>query len=140
MALLMLLPLTVRAWPPLRSPPSLFVLLGIDMLFRLAFLVCEVDDVLEGPPFGAGRPVPKPKGIVFPASGGSIGEVNGVELAIVPPTPALLVGDLSGAELLPVIEQVVGWTAVTGLMSGLCGEGIPMMNGMLLADALLPLR
>jgi hypothetical protein len=74
----------------------------------------------------------------------SVGEVTGVVLAIVPPTPVLLVGDFRGALVvvhLPVIEHVVGGTLVVGLMSaGLCGDGMPMMKGMLLPDAALSLR
>jgi hypothetical protein len=142
-ALLMLLPLTLLEWPPLLRPLSLFVLLGIVMLFRLVFLLCATEPDFEGPPFDTGRPEPKPKEFGFPVSVGSVGEVKGVELAIVPPTPVLLVGDFKGAAPvdLPVIEQVDGGTAVTGETSaGLCGDGIPIIKGMLLPDALLPLR
>jgi hypothetical protein len=40
--------------------------------------------------------------------------------------------------LLPVMEHVVGGRDVVGLMSaGLCGDGMPIMKGMLLDDALL---
>jgi hypothetical protein len=72
---------------------------------------------------------------------GEIGEVTGVEEAMVPPTP---VRDktgliLSGAFL--VIAHDVGGMLTTGVTrAGLCGEPMAMTNGMLEFDAALNLR
>lgn len=85
----------------------------------------------------------------FDVSVGDTGEVSGVhipvlELAIVPPTPILLVGESNlpgGGVYLPLIAEAEAVTAAMGLITaGLCGEGMPMMNGILLLDPLLSLR
>jgi hypothetical protein len=57
----------------------------------------------------------------FEASVGLTRDVNGVDVAIVPPTPVLLVGDwtFTGTvvALLLVIEHAVGCTVVVGVIS-----------------------
>lgn len=76
------------------------------------------------------------------ASVGEMGDVRGVEEAIVPPKPVRDVGEetLSGAHL-PVMEHVVGVITAVGAMSaGLCGEPIAMTKGMLLPDPVLNFR
>ena len=71
---------------------------------------------------------------------GEMGDVTGVEDAMVPPTPVRdVVLILSGAFL--VIEHDVGGMLAAGEMrAGLCGEPIAMTNGMLELDPVLNLR
>lgn len=132
------------------------------MLLALVFLECPLDfaplalalalsltpprTALEEDPLEVVAPPPKK---LFDASVGETGEVSGVlipvlELAIVPPTPTLLVGDMSlvgGGVYLPIMEQLVGVTVVMGLsMAGLWGDGMPIMKGMLPLEPLLNLR
>ena len=72
---------------------------------------------------------------------GEMGEVTGVEDAMVPPTPVREVVGLifSGAFL--VMEHDVGGMLPTGeTRAGLCGEPIAITNGILELDAPLKLR
>ena len=72
---------------------------------------------------------------------GEMGEVTGVEDAMVPPTPVREVVGLifSGAFL--VMEQDVGGMLAAGeTRAGLCGEPIAITNGILELDAPLNLR
>jgi predicted polyphosphate/ATP-dependent NAD kinase len=72
---------------------------------------------------------------------GEIGDVTGVEDAIVPPTPMRDVTGtiLSGA--FRVMEQDVGGMIAAGVTNaGLCGDPIAITKGMLEVDAALILR
>lgn len=70
---------------------------------------------------------------------GEIGEVTGVDEAIVPPTPVRSVGDTSFT--FPVMEHAVGATVAEGVISaGLCGEPIAITKGTFELDAVLGLR
>lgn len=113
--------------------PFDFVLVGV--LFSATPLVpCPLWGVLEELPLEAAAEPPKK---LFDVSVGDTGDVSGVnpvlELAIVPPTPILLVGESTfpgGGVYFPVIELAAGATVEMGLMTaGLCGEGMPIMNG-----------
>jgi hypothetical protein len=142
-ALMMLLPLAFLECPPLLVALSFSCLFGMDMLLTLAFLLWLIDPVFEAVPLAIGRALAKV--LDFPEPACSTEGVSGVELAIVPPTPVLPVEDCTfkGAfdTLFPVMEQVEGGTVDVGLISaGLCGDGIPIMNGILLDDALLAFR
>lgn len=72
---------------------------------------------------------------------GEIGEVTGVDDAIVPPTP---MRDVTGTILrgaFRVMEQDVGGMIAAGVTSaGLCGEPMAITKGMLEVDAALILR
>lgn len=97
-------------------------------------------DVAEAPFEDEGRlgRVEGKKGFLE-VSVGEIGDVRGVEVAIVPPTPVRSVGEKTLT--FPVIEHAVGGTVVVGVMSaGLCGEPMAMTKGMLELDAVLGLR
>jgi hypothetical protein len=72
---------------------------------------------------------------------GEIGEVTGVEDAIVPPTPMRDVTATILRGALRVMEQDVGGMLVAGVTNaGLCGDPMAITNGMLEADAALILR
>ena len=112
-----------------------------------------LDAGVKGALLAEGRAPPKNTGLLV--SVGDTGEDNGVELAMVPPTPVLLVGDcnfgkvavvaaapaVDALETLPVIEQAEGGTVVVGVMrAGLCGEPMAITKGMLLPEPTLSLR
>jgi hypothetical protein len=79
-----------------------------------------------------GSALPKKAG--FDVSVGDVGEWIGVEDAIVPPTPALDTAGVTDGAGLPVMEYRVGAIELVGATIGrLCGDGIPMTKGVLLA-------
>ena len=138
-ALLILLALVFLEWP---------------LVFVLDALTPSVTPLAPVPLRGILEEVPlevatEPPKKLFDASVGDTGEVSGVlnpvlELAIVPPTPILLVGESTfpgGGVYFPISELGEGATVAIGLITaGLCGEGMPIMNGILLPEPLLSLR
>lgn len=77
---------------------------------------------------------------------GEVGDVTGVEDAIVPPTPALDIDELILRGAFRVIEHAVGGMLVGGMLvvgvmrAGLCGEPIAMTNGIFDPEATLNLH
>lgn len=75
------------------------------------------------------------------ASVGEIGEVTGVDEAMVPPTPVREMDALIVSGALRVIEQGVGGRLVVGVnKAGLCGEPMAITKGMFDPEAALNLR
>lgn len=76
--------------------------------------------------------LPKDGNFIVPA--GETGDARGVEEAIVPPTPVRDVDEaiLSGCGYVLVMEPGVGVIEARATRERLCGEGMPMTNGVLL--------
>jgi hypothetical protein len=104
----------------------------VRLVVLLWFEVFALVAIGEGcaPPIGSALP----KDGNFIVSVGETGDVRGVEEAIVPPTPIRDVDEaiLSGCVYFPVMEPGVGVIEPRATRARLCGEGMPMTNGVLL--------
>ena len=132
-AVRILLPLTLRECDGVRGGRGAWSSCFLEKL-NLRVCTAGVDDTgLVGCGFGGGSGLE--------TSVGEVGDVMGVEDAIVPPTPDLDTDELILRGAFRVIEHGVGGMPVVGVMrAGLCGEPIAMTNGILDAEATLSLR
>lgn len=108
------------------------LVLILRLVFLLWFEVFALAAIGADCALPTGSALPKVENFIV--SVGETGDVRGVVEAIVPPTPVRNVdkGILSGCALFPVMEPGLGVIEAGVTRARLCGEGIPMTNGVLL--------